>query len=91
MAKLFFENSGEEVEIETHDPDGHSIVEICEDQGVPFACTEGVCGTCVIEVLEGMEHLSPFTQEEKDFLGESDRERLACQCRIRGGCVKVTF
>jgi len=87
MAKLVFENSGEAVEIE----DGSPITEVCEEQGVPFACTEGVCGTCVIEIEEGMENLSPFTQEEKDFLGELDKERLACQCCIRSGCVKINF
>jgi ferredoxin len=87
MGKLIFENSGEERDVE----DGQAIAEICEEQGVPFACTEGVCGTCVIEVLEGMENLSPVTQEEKDFLGEQDRERLACQCKMKGGCVKLTF
>lgn len=87
MAKLIFENSEEEMEV----ADGSEIAEACEEQGVPFACTEGVCGTCVIEVVDGMENLSPFTQEEKDFLGEQDRERLACQCKIRGGCVKINF
>lgn len=87
MAKMIFENTGEETTI----PDGESIIEACEEQGVPFACTEGVCGTCVIEVEEGMENLTPFTQEERDFLGESDRERLACQCKIRSGNVKVKF
>jgi ferredoxin len=87
MAKLIFENTGEEKEL----PEGLPLVEVCEEAGVPFACTEGVCGTCVIEVLHGMEHLSPFTQEEKDFLGEQDRERLACQCKIQGGCVKINF
>lgn len=87
MAKLVFGNSRDEVDV----PDGKDFIEICEEQGVPFACTEGVCGTCVIEVMEGMENLSPFTQEEKDFLGELDRERLACQCKILGGCVKITF
>ena len=87
MAKLIFENSGEERTLE----DGESIIEACEEQGVPFACTEGVCGTCVIEVSSGMDNLSEFTQEEKDFLGEQDKERLACQCKIRGGCVKINF
>lgn len=87
MARLVFENSGEERTLE----DGESIIEACEEQGVPFACTEGVCGTCVIEVVDGMENLSPFTQEEKDFLGEQDKERLACQCKMRGGCVKINF
>lgn len=87
MAKLFFEDSSEEVDL----PDGSSIMEACEQAGVPFACTEGVCGTCVIEVTEGMENLSEFNQAESDFLGDLDCERLACQCKINGGCVKVKF
>ena len=87
MGKLIFEHSGEEHEI----PDGESIIAVCEEAGVPFACTEGVCGTCVIEVVEGMENLSPFNEAEADFLGELAHERLACQCRIKGGCVKIKF
>lgn len=87
MGKLIFETTGEEKEIE----DGEPIAEACEEQGVPFACTEGVCGTCVIEVTEGMDNLTEMTQEEKDFLGEQDSERLACQCRMKGGCVKLSF
>jgi len=87
MPKLVFENSGEEKEVEEESP----IAEACEEAGVPFACTEGVCGTCVVEVIEGMENLSPFTQEEKDFLGEQSCERLACQCKIKSGRVKLFF
>lgn len=87
MAKLVFLGTKEEVEL----PDGSPIAEACEDAGVPFACTEGICGTCVIEVIEGMENLSSFTQEEEDFLGEPENERLACQCKIKGGCVKINF
>ncbi|MBM3207708.1 MAG: (2Fe-2S)-binding protein [Chlamydiae bacterium] len=87
MGKIIFDNTKEEVELD----DGCPIAQVCEDAGVPFACTEGVCGTCVIEVVDGMENLSEFTQEEMDFLGEQDRERLACQCKLKGGCVKITF
>ena len=87
MGKLIFEGSEEEYEVE----EGAPIAEACEEAGVPFACTEGVCGTCVIEVKEGMENLSPFTQEEEDFLGEIGNERLACQCKLKGGCVKISF
>ena len=54
-------------------------------------CSEGVCGTCVIEVVEGMDNLSDFTQEERDFLGDQNCERLACQCKLKGGCVKIKF
>ncbi|MDR2539561.1 MAG: (2Fe-2S)-binding protein [Chlamydiales bacterium] len=85
MAKLLFENTNEEKTLE----EGSPIQEACEDAGVPFACTEGVCGTCVIEVTEGMENLSEFTQEEQDFLGELCCERLACQCKIISGSVKI--
>ena len=71
--------------------DGQPIKECCEEAGVPFACEEGVCGTCVVEVEEGMANLSPFNQEEEDFLGEIDNERLACQCKIQKGSVKLRF
>ncbi|MCB1118758.1 MAG: (2Fe-2S)-binding protein [Chlamydiia bacterium] len=88
MPKLTFEHNGEEVEL----AEDASIAEVCEEQGVPFACTEGVCGTCVIEVKEGMENLSEPTQEEDDFLGaDTCQERLACQCKIRKGNVKICF
>ncbi len=91
MAKLIFEDSNEEVEL----PENSEIAEACEEQGIPFACTEGVCGTCVIQV-KGNENLSEFTEAEEDFLGEEDVdaeevERLACQCRIKTGTVKIKY
>lgn len=89
MPKLIFENRGGKEEKEL--PENSPIAEACEEAGVPFACTEGVCGTCVVEVVEGMDHLSPFTQEEKDFLGDQNCERLACQCKIKEGTVKLNF
>ncbi len=91
MAKIIF-NEDEEVII----PNGELIKEYCENVGIPFACEEGICGTCVIEVEEGGENLTDFTQEEIDFLGEQDIseegcERLACQCKIKSGTVRVRF
>jgi len=88
MATLIFDQSGDEIEL----PDDSPIAEACEEAGVPFACTEGVCGTCVIEIKEGKENLSPPTKEEEDFLGEgTSYERLACQCKIKKGSVRVCF
>ncbi len=87
MAKLVFETTKEEITL----PDGSSLIEACEEAGVPFACTEGICGTCVIEVVEGMENLSEFNQAESDFLGDLNCERLACQCKINQGCVRIKF
>lgn len=88
MATLKFDHNGEEIEL----PDNSPIAEVCEEAGVPFACTEGVCGTCVIEIIEGQDNLSSPTKEEEDFLGEGTcRERLACQCKIKSGNVRITF
>lgn len=70
---------------------GEPIQHACEEAGIPFACAEGICGTCVIEVEEGMENLSSYTQEEEDFLGEKAHERLACQCQLMKGHVKLSF
>jgi len=93
MPKLIFEDSNEEVEL----PENSEIAEACEEQGIPFACTEGICGTCVIQV-KGNENLSEFTEAEEDFLGEEGNEdeegeveRLACQCRIKTGTVKIKY
>lgn len=86
MAKLIF-NDEEEIELKNGSP----IKEACEEMGIPFACEEGICGTCIVEVVEGQENLTPMTEEELDFLGEQDYERLACQCRIKKGCVKIRF
>jgi ferredoxin len=87
MAKLIFLNTDEEVNL----PDGSDIKEACEKAGIPIACSEGVCGSCIIEIAEGMNNLSEFTQAEKDFLGEMHNERLACQCQIKKGVVKIRF
>ncbi len=89
MARLHFQNTGDEVEIE----DNGAIQEACEEAGVPFACTEGVCGTCIVEVVSGHENLSEPTQAEIDFLGESGirRERMCCQCKIKSGLVTISF
>ena len=86
MAEIIF-NDEDSKEI----ADGEAMKPYCEEMGVPFACEEGVCGTCIISIDEGMENLSEFTQEEIDFLGEQDEERLACQCYIKHGKVKVSY
>ncbi|OGN62300.1 MAG: ferredoxin [Chlamydiae bacterium RIFCSPHIGHO2_12_FULL_49_11] len=86
MGKLVF-NGDDDVEV----PDGERIQPFCEEAGIPFACEEGICGTCIIEVEEGGENLSLPTREEYDFLGDPGTERLACQCKIQKGCVKIRF
>lgn len=84
MAKIIFENQEKEVE------DGASIIPACEDLGVPFGCEEGLCGSCTVEVLDGAENLSERTENEEN-LGVYDKHRLACQCKIKQGNVKIKF
>jgi ferredoxin len=87
MGKLVIVSTGEEFEVS----DGSPIQPTCEEAGVPFGCSEGICGTCVITIKEGKENLSEYTDREKDFLGNEGHERLACQCRLKKGTVKIDF
>lgn len=88
MGKVIFEHNGEEHEV----ADGEPIISVCEEAGVPFACTEGVCGTCIVSVLpEDQVNLSPYTEAEVDFLGEQGADRLACQCRLLHGSIRIKF
>ncbi len=84
MANLVI--NGQEVEV----ADGDKIVDAIEEAGVPIGCSNGVCGTCEIDVVSGMENLSELTDEEKD-LGMEGSKRLGCQCAINGGTVTITY
>jgi ferredoxin len=84
MAKIILND--EEIEI----PDGTNIVDHIEEAGVPIGCSNGVCGTCEVDIEEGMENLSELNQEEED-LGMEGTKRLGCQCVINGGTVKLTY
>lgn len=84
MAKLVLND--EEFDIE----DGENITDVIEEAGVPIGCSNGVCGTCEIEVEEGMDNLSELNQEEID-LGMEGSKRLGCQCVINNGTVKITY
>jgi ferredoxin len=44
----------------------------------------GQCGTCVVEVLSGMEHLSERTAVEERKLRHRPTYRLACQTLVYG-------
>ena len=55
---------------------------------IPFACRVGVCGACVMEVIDGYAQLGPVSTSERIFLGDlgycPDQYRLACQSRLLG-------
>ncbi len=84
MAKLIIDNITYEI------PDGEPIAEACEAAGIPFSCNTGVCGTCQIDIQEGADNLNELNREEQE-LAMNRTHRLGCQCKILGGCVKVTF
>jgi ferredoxin len=45
----------------------------------------GQCGTCVVEITEGMENLSPRTAvEQRKLKKRPDTYRLACQTLVNG-------
>ena len=45
----------------------------------------GQCGTCVVEIVEGMENLSPKTSvEERKLRKRPENCRLACQTIVDG-------
>lgn len=51
----------------------------------------GQCGTCVVEVTEGMENLSPKTDVEKRKLKKKPESyRLACQTLVNGPVSVIT-
>ncbi len=69
---------------------GENIGFFCEEYGgACIACSEGICGSCMIDVAEGMENLSPFTEAEQDFLDPEGTSRLSCQCSIQSGTVRI--
>lgn len=84
MAKLIA--NGEEMDLE----DNSELTEPCMELGIPFGCQTGVCGTCRIEIVEGTQNLSERTQCEDDMELEP-QERLACQCKIKSGIVKIDY
>ncbi|NBV84024.1 (2Fe-2S)-binding protein [bacterium] len=84
MAKLFVNDT--EIDI----ADGEKIVDAIEEAGVPIGCSNGVCGTCEVDVVSGMENLSEVNDEERD-LGMEGCKRLGCQCTILHGEVKLKF
>ncbi len=70
--------------------DGGALVDICDEHfaPVPFSCRSASCGTCHVDVLEGMELLEepePPEQELLDLLGGDGTSRLACQAQVRPG------
>lgn len=83
-----------DVAITVNIPAGTRIIEVSEKvgSGIIYGCREGDCGTCMTHVESGVENLSEPSVLESKVLKENlagRNDRLACQCQILGGDVKV--
>ncbi len=88
MAKIILINTGQTEEIK----DGDKVKNVCEEKfRIPFGCEDGICGTCRINIVEGNENLSPKNQKEEDMFSGEPGVRLACQCAIKKGVVKIDY
>ena len=72
-------------------PDGARIKHFAEELGVPFGCRSGICGTCKIDVISGAENLGELNDLEQEMGDRDTNHRLACQCTILKGEVKIDF
>ena len=84
MAKIIIENNKNEAIIS----DGSYVKETCEKLGIIFGCKQGICGTCRVQVLEGINNLSEKNEKEKN-MDLSENERLMCQSKIKNGIIKI--
>jgi ferredoxin len=51
----------------------------------------GQCGTCIVEIVEGMNNLSPRTEiEDRKLKKKPENYRLACQVIVNGPITVAT-
>ena len=67
--------------------EGERLVDVCDrvQAPVPFSCRSATCGTCRVEVYEGVELLEPREGPEAELLGllgDPPTYRLACQAKV---------
>ncbi|MBL9128749.1 MAG: (2Fe-2S)-binding protein [Verrucomicrobiales bacterium] len=76
-------------------PAGTLLIEAGEAAGIDMeaGCFNCSCGTCVVEVVQGMENLEAPTSEELDVLDQWNRDpekfRLTCCVKVRDGDIVV--
>lgn len=89
MPKVTILPAGVSAEVEP----GEVLLEAGEKAGVEMeaGCFNCSCGTCVVEVVSGMEHLEQPTPEELDVLDQWNKDpekyRLACCVHVKNGDV----
>jgi ferredoxin len=90
MPKVIFESKNAPP-VEVAAPQGGALIDLCDEAkaDIPFSCRSANCGTCRIDVLEGMAELEPPEDDElavlEIFLDDPAKRRLACQAKARPG------
>ncbi|TXG76467.1 MAG: 2Fe-2S iron-sulfur cluster binding domain-containing protein [Rhodocyclaceae bacterium] len=87
-AQLTFADIGVTVTV----PAGTRIIEVSEKvgAGIEYGCREADCGTCMTEIVSGMDRLSEKSRFETDTLAQhhaGQNTRLACQALVLGDVV----
>jgi ferredoxin len=87
MIKVRVVLGGKEFNVEI--PKAENLLDGVNDKGVDvkWDCKSGVCDTCRIKVLKGMENLSPVNDNERNMLGDeqiAQGYRLSCQVVANG-------
>jgi len=91
MPKITVLPSGATAEV----PAGELLLEAGEAAGVEMeaGCFNCSCGTCVCEIVSGMENLEPPSPEELEVLDQWNRDpekfRLTCCVKIKAGAVVI--
>ncbi|MFO0629912.1 MAG: 2Fe-2S iron-sulfur cluster-binding protein [Polyangiales bacterium] len=91
MATVIFDDVG----IALDAPQGARVMDLADENpatALPFSCRFANCGTCRVEVVEGLELCEPPTEREarvKRIFSDGDTVRLACQLRVRAGDGRV--
>ena len=87
MPTVWFEGNifGEDCEADA--PEGGALADLCDRTAapVPFSCRSATCGTCRVEVLEGLELFEPAEPTETELLeifSDPPTVRLACQAKL---------
>lgn len=67
---------------------GENLLDGCIDAktGIKFQCKSGVCDSCKVKVISGMENLPPVNEAEREQLGDLVNQgyRLSCQITASG-------
>jgi 2Fe-2S ferredoxin len=77
---------------------GENLFRALRERGIPLASSckgDGVCGKCVVSVVEGAAHLTPPTDLERKLMEKyhyAEPQRISCQCDVQGDVeLKTTY